>query len=308
MNLIPDNMDLDEYMGGHELRAKVRPASDFADELRAKFGPKSQRTRHASMFSTKLRNVIEFRPGEVTIWAGYNGHRKSMFVGQVALDLCAQRERVLIASMEMLPAVTLERMTRQALAGSEVAGVYVERFLQWSNDRLWLFDHLGRVDGERIEALCRYFADKIRGAHVVIDSMMMVCQSEEHLDEQKRFMTDMVRLSKETGQHIHVIAHCRKPNSGEDRGPTKYDIRGSASVSDQADNVVTLWVNKPKAAKLEKDQNDTSALAEPDYLVSVEKQRNGSFEGKAKMWFHEDSMRFCDDRTSIVEPYALEVA
>jgi hypothetical protein len=40
--------------------------------------------------------------------------------------------------------------------------------------------------------------------------------------------------------------------------------------------------------------------------VSVEKQRNGSWEGKVKLWFDESSLRFCDDRGSAVEPYPLQ--
>jgi twinkle protein len=139
--------------------------------------------------------------------------------------------------------------------------------------------------------------------------MMMVCASEESMDEQKQFMTDLVRLAQETGLHIHLIAHCRKPGSdGESKPPTKYDLRGSAAISDQAHNVITVWSNKPKKAKLDQNPQDIDALAEPDAAVTVEKQRNGRWEGRAKLWFHEPSMRFLDDRMSPVQPYRLEAA
>jgi twinkle protein len=112
-------------------------------------------------------------------------------------------------------------------------------------------------------------------------------------------------VAQETGLHIHLIAHCRKPQSGEDKPPSKYDLRGSAAISDQCPNVITVWANKAKQAKLESDPHDTVAQAEPDALIGVEKQRNGEFEGRLKLWFHRDSFRFCDDRTSAVEPYSL---
>ena len=64
--------------------------------------------------------------------------------------------------------------------------------------------------------MCRYFAEELGGSHVVIDSMMMVCASEEHLDEQKQFVTDLVRLSQETGLHVHLVTHCRKPQGGDE--------------------------------------------------------------------------------------------
>lgn len=306
-HVIDDAMDFSTYEMQTEASVKVRKASDFADDLKAEFRPRDT-ARKPEMFSTKLRGDLEFRDGEVTCWAGYNGHRKSMFTGQVALDLCVQRERVLLASFEMQPARTLARMARQAYATHMLATPTVEAFSRWTDGRLWVFDHMGRIDPRLCLAVCNYFAQELRGSQVFIDSMMMVCASEESMDEQKQFMTDLVRLAQETGLHIHLIAHCRKPQNGEDRPPTKYDLRGSAAISDQAHNVITVWANKAKKAALEKNSFDQQALEEPDALVTVEKQRNGSWEGRVKLWFHPESLRFMDDRTSPVEPYHIGAA
>lgn len=305
--MLRDTMDFSSYMQQTECSAKVRAAADFADELAAEFNP--QRKAHApDMFSTKLRGLLQFRPGEVTAWAGYNGHRKSMFTGQVSLDLCVQRQRVLVVSLEMSPARTLARMARQASAVDQPSTPWLQAFSDWSNGRLWLFDHQGRIKPDLAIAVCRYFAQELQGQHVFIDSMMMVCASEEHLDEQKQFTTDLVRTAQETGLHIHLVTHCRKPQQGEEKPPTKYEIRGSSAITDQCPNVVTVWANKGKAAKLEQDPHDGVAQAEPDALVSVEKQRNAEFEGRVKLWFDRRSLRFCDDRVSPVEPYQLQGA
>jgi twinkle protein len=301
-----DDIDFSAYMRQTEASAKVKRASDFTEELRARFAPGRDRKRHPEMFSTKLRGGIEFRPGEVTCWAGYNGHRKSMFTGQVALDLCVQRQRVLLASFEMAPDATLERMVLQALAGPHQAQSTVDGFSRWTDGRLWLFDHMGRIRPDLCIAVCNYFADELQGQHVFIDSLMMVCASEESMDEQKQFMTDLVRLAQETGLHVHLIAHCRKPQSGEERPPGKYDLRGTAALSDQAHNIITVWSNKLKKSKLESNPHDETALGEPDALVTVEKQRNGAWEGRVKLWFHDPSLRFCDERHTPVEPYRLE--
>lgn len=305
-SVIADDIDFAAYMRDTECSAKVRKASAFADDLAAEFATKRGNS-DPEMFSTKLRGLLGFRPGEVTAWAGYNGHRKSMFTGQVALDLCVQRQRVLVVSLEMSPARTLARMVRQAAAVSHPGSEFLREFTRWTDGRLWLFDHLGRITPDLCLALLRYFAQELQGQHVFIDSMMMVCKSEEHLDEQKQFTTDLVRVAQETGLHVHLVAHCRKPQTGEDKPPTKYDLRGSAAISDQCHNVVTIWANKLKAAKLQADPHDAAALADFDALVSVEKQRNGEFEGRAKLWFHRASMRFLDDRVSACEPYHLEV-
>lgn len=301
---LPDTIDFSAYMHSTECSAKVRKAGDFTDDLLAEFKP-SDGTRSPEMFSTKLRGMIEFRPGEVTAWAGYNGHRKSMFSGQVALDLCVQKQRTLIVSLEMSPARTLARMARQASAVSVPSKPFLESFARWTDGRLWLFDHQGRITPDMCLAVCRYFAQELGGKHVFIDSMMMVCKSEEHMDEQKQFTTDLVRVAQETGLHVHLIAHCRKPQQGEDKPPSKYDLRGSAAISDQCPNVITVWANKGKQTKLDADPHDSLAQAEPDALVSIEKQRNGEFEGRLKLWFDRSSLRFCDDRVSACEPYVL---
>lgn len=309
MMLRADSIDFAEYERLTEVSHKVRQAADFEDQLAAEFAPLEQRKRSPSMQSTKARGVLEFRPGEVTAWTGYNGHRKSMFTSQVALDLCHQGERVLIASFEMSPGKTLARMARQAAGTAKPDGRWLAQFSLWTSGRLWLFDHLGRVSPEIAVGLCRYFSDELAGGHVIIDSMMMVCASEEHLDEQKQLVTDLVRVALETGLHIHLVTHARKPaTSGEDRPPTKYDIRGSSAISDQCANVVTVWADKVKARKLEANPHDEVELEKPDALITVEKQRNAAWEGRLMLWFDPVSLRFCDTRMAAVGcavPYEL---
>jgi len=307
--VLRDDLDFNAYERDTECRAKVRNASAFTDDLLKRFLPAERQTLHPEMFSTKMRGELRFRPGEVTCWSGYSKHRKSMFTGQVALDLCVQNQRTLMASFEMYPVDTLARMARQAFAVEKPASPSLEHFSKWTDGRLWLFDHVGRIDPKRCVAMCRFFAEELGGKQVFLDSMMMIVASEERMDEQKQFATDMVRLAQETGLHVHVITHCRKPQAGdESKPPTKYDVRGAAAITDQAHNIVTVWANKAKKAKLEQNPLDLTVLDEPDALISVEGQRNAPFEGKLKMWFHEPSMRFMDDRHSPCEPYVLRAA
>lgn len=302
--VIPDTIDWSAYAAMTEAKIKVKPASSFEAEMVSEFhgAPEAHKPE---MFSTKLRGRIEFRPAELTAWAGYNGHRKSMFTGQVALDLIVQRQRTLLASFEMLPARTLGRMVRQAFAAQRPTRDQIERFAKWTDGRLWLFDHVGRIDPSKLLAVMRYFADDLHGAQVFVDSMMMVCGSEESLDEQKQFTTDLVRLAQETGLHIHLIAHCRKPQGGEEHPPSKYDLRGSAAISDQAHNVITVHANKAKARLVEAGKATDATMSEPDQYVTVEKQRNGEWEGRAGLWFDRRCMRFGDSRSENTAPYVL---
>jgi twinkle protein len=302
--LNPDTIDFSAYMRKTEASAKIHPASSFHDEMLAEFAVRTEGVRSV-MLSTKLRDVIEFRPGEVTAWTGYSGHRKSMFTSQVALDLCRQEERCLLVSLEMSPSKTLNRMARQAAGEARPAEAWLSRFSRWTDSRLWLFDHLGRISPDFCLAVATYFAAELGGRHVFIDSMMMVCASEESMDEQKQFVTDLCRLAQETRLHVHLVTHCRKPQSGDEKPPTKYDVRGSAAITDQVANVITVWQNKPKRAALEKDPNNIASLKEPDALITIDKQRNGSYEGRNQLWFDDRALRFCDGRLTMCGPYDL---
>ena len=308
-SLIRDSIDFSAYERDTEFAAKVRKASVFAEELDRHFAPRTGGSRQSLMRSTKLRNAIEFRPAEVTTWAGFNGHRKSMFTGQVALDLCEQDEPVLLVSLEMLPMETLGRMCRQATALQAPNAQRRREFMHWTDGRLWLFDHVGRLTPMKALAVCRYFAAEHKGRHVFVDSMMKVCQSEESLDEQKALVGDLCEMAEETGLHVHLVAHCKKPGGdGETKPPSKYDIRGSSAITDQSHNVLLVWQNKAKRAEAEKKEPDPKVMGGFDAIVVVDKQRNGSVEGKFGFFFDDASLRFHDHPDEAIEPYPMEFA
>jgi twinkle protein len=297
-----DEINFSEYEWETDCRAKVRTVSDYQDETLAELNP-VQGKGSPTMFSSKLKHCLQFRPGEVTAWAGYSGHRKSMFTGQIALELGLQGVPTLIKSFEMSPAKTLARMARQHTAQQYPTPEAFTRFNDKTSGKVWLFDHLGRIDPKRALTVCRYFANELGGKQVFIDSFMMVCGSEERMDEQKQFATDLNRLAQETGLHVHIIAHCRKPASGDETNPPgKHDLRGTAAITDQCANVVTVWANKAKKARLAESEFDPIAN-EPDAAITVCKQRNSDFEGRLKFWFDDDSMRFTDERGAGVQAW-----
>lgn len=302
-----DDIDFSDYMRSTEFKAKVRAASDFTADLIETFSDRAKGKRSPSMFTSELGRKFEFRPGEVTVWAGYSKHRKSTFTGQVMAELAHQGQRCLTCSYEMTPHQTLARMARQVLADSEPRPDDLHRFMRWTDSRLWIFDHMGRVKPAQQLAVLQYFADELEGQHAFLDSMQFVCESEESMDEQKQFMTDLVRMAIETGLHIHLIAHCRKPHNGdESKPPTKHDIRGSAAIADQAANIVTVWYDRARLVKLDRFPSDESELSRPAALVTVEGQRNGAWEGRLEYWQDERSMRFTDKRTTLVQAWPLD--
>ncbi len=149
MELIPDSIDFSAYKEEPETH-KVRPASEFLEEtIAAIYPPQDSRICSRPLWD-KAAGKLEFRPGEVNLWAGINGHGKSMLLSQVTLDLLVQAERVLVMSFEMRPMRQMQRMARQAYAASVPPIPFLRALHQWTDGRLWMYDHTGSIQWERV--------------------------------------------------------------------------------------------------------------------------------------------------------------
>ncbi len=299
--LIPDDIDFAQYERETDAQQKVKSAAIYVQELIDRIR-NPVKVQQAVMPWRKTHGLIQFRPGEVTVWGGANGNGKSLVTGQVALSLCAQDEKVCIASFEMKPAKTLERMGRQwsnfnpndpAFAGSpsaklELIKVY-EQFKEWTDSRLWLYDQQGTVYPSQVIAVARYCAKELGVTHFVIDSLMKCVEGEDDYNGQKAFVGELTAIARDYNMHIHLVHHIKKPSS-EDQKPGKYDYKGSGAITDQVDNVVSVWRNKAKEKKREAggDVNES----DPDTLLICDKQRNGEWEGTIGLWYERDSQQF----------------
>lgn len=305
MQVLDDRIDFDAFLDPPDEGANVRPASAWmADVLEAFRSPAEQ--SGATLPWGKTASVMRLRHGELSIWPGMSGHGKSLIVGQVMLGLMAQGEKVCIASMEMKPSETAQRLCRQAFACNAPHPWEVEKFLHWTDDRLWLYDQQGSVTPERILAVARYCHEKLGVTHFVIDNLM-TCgipeDGEGWQSRQKQFVLNLSCHAHDTRQAVHLLAHVRKGRD-ELSPPSKFDVRGSASITDLADNVLTVWRNKPK----EKAREDgvSAHQDEPDCLLIVDKNRHGNWEGKFKLWFDRMSQSYTDSASAVPQPLRME--
>jgi twinkle protein len=296
-----DDIDFVLYEKETDVRQKIKPAALYVEELIARIKNPVVQPR-AVMPWRKTHGQVQFRPGEVTIWGGANGQGKSLVTGQIALSLCSQSERVCIASFEMKPMKTLERMGRQwsgenpdhpafrghAEATARMIDVY-EQFRDWTNGKLWLYDQQGTVTASQICAVVRFCAKEKGITHFFVDSLMKCVADEDDYNGQKRLVDELTAIARDYGIHVHLVHHIKKP-ANEDHKPTKYDYKGSGAITDQVDNVISVWRNKVK----EKAREDGKAVSEgePDALLICDKQRHGEWEGKIGLWFHKDSMQY----------------
>lgn len=297
MEMIRDDIDFNAYRKEPETH-KVRPASDFLQETIAAFYPAPNMAKPPRPLWDKAKGRIDFRPGEVSLWAGVNGHGKSMMLSQVTLDLLLQDEKALVLSFEMKPVRQMQRMSRQAYAGDEPPSSFLSTFHQWTDGRLWMYDHNGSIQWTQVMAVMRYASDKFGITQFIVDSLMKCVKGDDDYNAQKDFVNELCAFAQARQVHVHLVHHVRKGES-EDKAPGKFDVKGAGAITDQVDNAFIVWRNK-KA-----ERGDTK---DPTAMLKCDKQRNGEWEGMLGFWFHQDSMQYLEACDAVPMRYNLKIA
>ena len=256
----------------------------------------------------KTQNLVQLRPAEVSIWAGINGHGKSQKLGMIVAWML-KTTTCLIASMEMKPEATMERMVRQVSGTRQPSENYVREFMEWTDNRLWIYDQTDSVEPERILGMIHY-ASSLNIKHIVIDSLMKCGVAPDDYSGQKDFVDRLCWAAKNHNIHIHLVHHIRKGDK-EGHTPDKFDIKGAGEITDLVDNVFIVHRNKIKEEKyrgldINKPENQDilrELEAQPDSTLTVAKQRHGEFEGQFKFWFDKGSMQYTPDQNNKPIPY-----
>jgi twinkle protein len=291
-SLMINENDFEGYMKERDTseHSNIKPANEFHDELITFFNSDSVYSGSTLPWA-KTHEQIRLRPGEVTLWSGFNGSGKSLILGQIMLH-SLKEYKVCIASLEMRPVTTLARMCRQALGANNPTQDYVKRFCERCCEKLWFYDQLGTVNSERMISVIHYAVEKLGVNHFVIDSLMKCGIADDDYNGQKRFIDKLCAAAKDSRCHIHLVAHSRK-GLDEFTPPGKMDVKGSGSITDQVDNVITVWRNKKKEQFIA-SKNASKTFIEPDTLIICDKQRNGEWEGKIGLWYDKSSTSFTE--------------
>jgi twinkle protein len=292
---IPPHVNFNEYVSvvGELEAQEIHSAGRWADDL-------VERSKGVQEYGDKLPwsktwdGGIRFRPSEVTVWAGQNGHRKSMCLGMAALWWAKDDRKVAIASLEMQPTETLWRMCLQA-AGSSTGGTPTEEFIRefsaFADKNILIYDQLDSVKTEKILGFVHYAAKHLGCNHIIIDSLAKAGISVEDRQGETEFINRLAWAAKHLKCHIHLVAHIRKPQSGMEHKPaTKYEVKGSSTLVDLVDNVIVVHMDKKRdqlkhlPSLTEEQQNYFES--HHDMLLCIQKQRHGAFEGTFAFYNH----------------------
>lgn len=274
-----------KYMDPEELVS----IADFFAQVKSLLHPAaSDPTYPRLMVGERYADEFEFRPGEVSVYTGINGHGKSLKLNQILIGLMVQHQRVCVFSGEMTPAQQGKRLARQ-LAGSSIpTPAYIDVIGDWLRDRYWLFNVLGGATIDRLIEVFRYGARRYGITQFVIDSLMMTDVPEDGpgaFSAQKIAIQKLATFAKQFRVHVHLVAHPRKGRD-EKMPPGKMDVSGSGKITDGADNVFSVW----SAGKDPGDEDN----GKPDALLELLKQRNGDLQHR-KYWlfFNQPAQQYC---------------
>lgn len=283
-NLVED-IDLDPFRG-EDYRPRVKEAPAYRDALLA-------RLRSPAVFGDRTGFTCDadfrFRPREITIWTGYKGHGKSALLSQVLLRFMQTGKKVFVCSPEFHPVELLYRFLVQCIGGDDPTEEEADVLIDFLASRLWLYDVQASLKPGDVPALCRWVMEHIKPDHIVIDSLMKCGLPPDDYSGQKRLVDQIQTVAHQNDVHIHLVAHARKGQS-DDRPAKLHDIKGASEIADLAENVVSVWRNKPKEQKASRGDHDP---ADPDALFVVEAQRNcGGWVGTVPLWFQRSAMIF----------------
>lgn len=304
--IFDDEIDFSMYLETTDHQTKVKPAGDFVQSAKDRLRSNASRKKTYLPW-TKCNDNFDFRRGEVSMWAGQNGHGKTDVTTQLALSIVGQDEKVCIASFEMKPVTTIGRMVRmfcgtnpfspefQSDEGIDALDKLYDQFGDWTNGRMWLYDQTGTADADTVIGMVRYCASELGITHIFIDSLMKCIRAEDDYNGQKNFVDRLCAAAKDFDCHIHLVHHLKKP-SKEGEMPDKHDTKGSGAVTDQIDNLFMVWRNKPKEDDLRAKGDASNKKAEPDCYLLCRKQRHyeGSGDGEPiiGLWRHRDAGHF----------------
>lgn len=306
MQLIDDQIDFSVYLHETNHQTKVRPAIEWIEDLKARLRGEASEKRVMLPWE-KAADSFTFRPGEVSVWSGQNGHGKSLITGQVALSLMGQGQRVCLANFEAKPVTTMQRLGRmfagtnpfspeyQGAEGIVALDQLFDDFGAWTNGKLWLYDQMGTADGAMVLGMARYCAKELGINHIVIDNLAKCVRAEDDYNGQKGFVDELCAIAKDYSVHVHLVHHLKKPTN-ESQMPDKHDNKGSGSITDQPDNIFLVWRNKAKEEEGRKNGVQSKKRDEPDQMLLCRKQRNysGSGDGEPSiaLWFDRDAGQF----------------
>ena len=252
---------------------------------------------------------VRVREGEVSLWAGANFAGKSALLTQCMTHWMRTGDKILLISPEFSPELNLARIVQQVIGKTpgKINEADVTAVLAWLEGRMLIYDAVGQCDVDDLCAVAYFAAEEHNVKQVVVDNLTIIKLSGMDVNSaQGDLMASFVQTARQSGLHLHIVCHTRKPQPGEQ--VSRYNIRGASQLSDLADNIFLVERNESKERKLadisttEEDRQEIRRQS--DTRLHVLKQRHGTaWIGLAKLYFSPMSMRWYENMKFADRPF-----
>lgn len=279
-------VDWDRYLNPED-KTRIIPAETLAETAKREILLGVAAEPGLSLPWGKTQDKVLLRPGKLSIWTGWSRHGKTQMLKQIMLHGIGQSERVLFCSMEEEVLDVWKDMARIACRTPDASPKDIDRYVSYVTGKLWLYDQQGRISPKKILALVRYAATELKVTQVVVDSLMMLGIGRDDYEGQATLVGDLKTAAKDTGCHVHLVAHMRKRDGkgGEEAPGSLHDIAGGHELGSIADGVFVVWKDR-----------DRKDMTQPEVVLKVEKARGRiNWTGAIGLNTHAMSRQFIED-------------
>lgn len=286
--------------------SELRDIADFEDAIWNEYSRKDVGIALPWKKTTEPEKLVLLRPGEVSIFAGVNGHGKSTLASQV-IGYAATREqrRCCVASMEYRTAMWMMRMNRQMSGRESPAEDFSRHITRSLRGRLFAFDVQGAAKARRIMEVFRYARRRYGIDLFLLDNLTKCGFADDDYSGQKAFTEELCDFARAEETHVLMVAHMRKGES-EDKPAGKLAVKGSGGITDMVDTVAEVWRNKPRERAIRQAKDEALAARStdwreflpekhresPDTLLLVHKQRASGIEPTFLLWYDAPSTQY----------------
>ena len=250
--------------------------SAYQDQVMEYFYPSEDTNLGYFLPWEKTHNQIKFLAGDLTIWTGFNGHGKTLILLQCALDFVLKGAKIFIASLELKQRLLISRMIQQLTHQKTPSRERIIEGLEWLDNNIYIFDVLGNTNPKQLFENMKRSSQEFGTDVFIIDSLMKLGIAEDDYQGQVKLLNELCEFKHSNSCHIHLVAHPRKPPRNENDKVTKMDVKGTGAITDEADNCIEIWRNKPKENKLKiptlTHEEKTKLREEPDTILTVQEK------------------------------------
>ena len=201
---------------------------------------------------------------QMTIITGYSGEGKTTFINQMIGSMLEQDHKVWFMSGESQNVDTRDKILKQLAREEDLEIEILEEYNQtdivvkeetfhkinnWLSDKLIIQREMRHSVDDIISSMQMAIARD--GVKIfVLDNLMMIetaYNTGSKLAEQIKTVNKINEFIVKNGVHLFLIAHPRKPSSGQKKDIlSKYSVSGASEIVNLASNVLTIERLKPK--------------------------------------------------------------